>query len=378
MTGRTSSQCSDSSKAGTSTNALLRDASKTCNSTTTGDDGHDKWSQSTVSFDFDKMHTDDFPNFLNDDFSIHKNDEALLADFTALLEDGDDPMMTTANHTIREKEKETNKNDANMPTSTSHSLNSSVGEILVTTDTKQSSEQHSQSIGSIMSDHDYLSREDILEIMNNDEENFFSQGFPKPMKLENDSMDVNVSGNVPPTLLSQQPIETIDGAAVATVNSTIDANSPTVPANVTDDIAKSILADEVTPLLVKLTTTEPIEKENLIETIGKLMEKMMKLKKTLASASGSSDESNDNGETTTNDRTNECEKPGEPNMSECESDAVFSCDRSEPLEYYGIPKGQSASTTDESGNYNFQSPKINLPFRRRNRFCYNFIFSIFR
>lgn len=350
MTGRTSSQSSDSSKAGTSRDALLRNATK-ASSTSTGDDVHDKWSQSTVSFDFDKMHTDDFPNFLNDDFSIHKNDEALLADFTALLEDGDDPMMATANHgtTVKDKEKETNKNDANMSTSTLHSLNSSGAEILVTTDTRQSSEQLSQSIGSIMSDHDYLSREDILGIMNNDEENFFSQGFPKPIKLENDSMDVNLSGNVPPTLLSQPPIESIDGAAIATVNSAIETNAAAVPANVTNDVAKSILADEVTPLLVKLTATEPTERENLIETIGKLEEKMIKLKKTLASASGSSDESNDNGETTTSDRTNGCEKPGEANMSGSESDAVFSCDRSEPLEYYGIPKGQSASTTDESG-----------------------------
>lgn len=346
MTERAPSHSSGGSRAGTSKNALLSSSS---------DDAADKWTQATVSFDFDKMHADDFPNFLNDEFSIHKNDEALLADFTALLEDGDDAIMTSANSTInvsddksKEKEKETNKNDANVSTSTSVSLNSSVGEILVTTDTRQSqSEQHSQSIGSIMSDHDYLSRADILEIT--DEENFFSQGFPKPMKVENDSMDVNLSGTVPPTLMSQPLAESPDSAAVATANSANEANLPTMAANVADDIAKSIFGDEVMPLLVKLTATKPAETENLMGTMNELEAKMSKWKDSVSRASGSSDVPSSTGKTTTSDQSNEGEKPDEATVSECDSDPVFMSDRSEPLEYHGTAKAHSGTTTDESG-----------------------------
>lgn len=356
MTGRTSSQSSDSSRAGTSKNALLSDATKTGH-ILSQDDVHDKWSQSTVSFDFDKMNADDF--LLNDDFSIHKNDEALLADFTALLEDGDDAIMhnaTTAGTNVTGgdsgKEKESNKIDANLSTSTAPSLNSSGGEILVTTATQRTSEQLSQSIGSIMSDHDYLTRENILEIMNNDEENFFSQGFPKPVKLEMDSMEVNLSGNVPPTLMSQsqsqpQP-ESVGSAAIAAENIANDASSPTVPATVADDIIKSILADEVAPLLVKLTTTGPKAKENLAKTLCELETKMVKLKRTLVVEGVPGDAPSGVGEITNSETPIDGDKPSEPTPSECDSDAIFSCDRSEPLEYYGIAKGQSATTTDES------------------------------
>lgn len=367
MTGRVSSQSSDSSKAGTSKNALLSDTLKTGN-ISRSEDVHDKWSQSTVSFDFDKMHADDFPIFLNDEFSIHKNDEALLADFTALLEDGDDAMMTTAATVTKvpanqEKEKELNKIDANMSTSTSHSLNSSGGEILVTTDTRLSTEQHSQSIGSIMSDHDYLSREDILEIMHNDEEIFFSQGYPKPMKVENDSMDVNLSGNVP-ILMSQPHIESTDA-----MTENIENKTNSLP----KDVAKSILA----PLLVKLTSTEPGKKANLLETLSELEEKITKLKESLASESGSGDTSSGIGATTTSDDTNKSEKHAEPTISECDSDAIFSCDRSEPLEYYGDAKVLSTTTTDESGSYQFA---YDFPFLSVNiNFHYNsFSFSVYR
>lgn len=352
MTGRISSHSSDSSKAGTSKNTLVDDATKTTN-ISTGVDVHDKWSQSTVSFDFDKMHADDFPNFLNDDFSIHKNDEALLADFTALLEDGDDVIMTAGTANVsgdkeKEKEKELIKADANMSTSTSHSLNSSGGEILVTTDTRQYSEQLSQSIGSIMSDHDYLSREDILDIMNNDEENFFSQGNSKSIKLEHDSMDVNLSENIPPTLISQPPIDSVDSAAIPTENIAIEANLPTTPASDANDSAKSILANEVTPLLVKLTTATPTE---LIEALDELELKVAKLKKSLVCGSNSGETSSGIAGTTNGDGTIEPDRPAAPTMSECDSDAIFSCDRSEPLEYYGLTKEGNATTTDESGMF---------------------------
>lgn len=354
MTGRTSSQSSDSSRAGTSKSALLNDATKTGH-ILSHDDVQDKWSQSTVSFDFDKMNADDFPNFLSDDFSIHKNDEALLADFTALLEDGDDGIMlnaTTAGTNaagVNGKETESNKIDANV--STALSLNSSGGEILVTTETQRTTEQLSQSIGSIMSDHDYLTRENILEIMNNDEENFFSQGFPKPMKHEIDSMEVNLSGNVPATLMSQtqsqpQP-ESVDSAAVAAKNNANDASSPTVPATVTDDIIKSI-ADEVAPLLDKLSTAGPTVKEKLSRMLSELETQIIKLKEKLAVDGVDGDAPSGVGEITNSEPTNDGDKPFEPTPSECDSDAIFSCDRSEPLEYYGIAKGQSATTTDES------------------------------
>lgn len=355
MTGRTSSQSSDSTKAGTSKNVLVNDTSKTA-SISTSVDVHDKWSQSTVSFDFDKMQSDDFPNFMNDDFSIHKNDEALLADFTALLEDGDDAITTNATANVsgdKEKEKELNKTEANVSSTTSHSLDSSFGEILVTTDTRQATEQHSQSIASIMSDHDYLSREDTLEIMKNDEENFFSQGYPKPMKLENDSMDVNLSGNISPTLMSQPPIESVDSVAIANENSVNDANPSTAPPNVVNDHAKSILTEELTPLLVKLTTAKPTERGNFIGVLNQLEEKMSELKKSLDYGSGSGDASSGVIETTSGDGTVEHEKPAVAVISECDSDAIFSCDRSEPLEYYGITKRQCSTTTDESGTFLF-------------------------
>lgn len=354
MTGRISSQNSGGGKAGTSKNALLNDSTKSGNIT---DDEHDKWSQSTVSFDFDKMHADDFPNFLNDEFSIHKNDEALLADFTALLEDGDDAGMTTNPTASNIPEKELNKSVANMSASTSRSANSSTGEVLVATVTRNASEQSSQNIGSIMSDHDYLSRADILEIMHHDEENFFAQGYVKPIEIKHDSMEVNLSDFVPPTLASQSSIESADTAAATNENGVINETSaPMTSANVPDDATKTILTSEITPILVKLTTTEPTEKEKLIETISELEEKMAKLKKSLTG--GTVEASTDDKETVAVDAgDNSGEPPAEPpTMSECsDSDAIFSCGRSEPFEYYGMPKEPSTPTTDDSGTLSTHS-----------------------
>lgn len=343
MTGRTTSLTGDSSKAGTSKNTLAVDAPKSniLNST----EEHDKWSRSTVPFDFDKINADDFPNFLNDEFSIHKNDEALLADFTALLEDGDDVLMNTS--TAVDKERDANKTGASTMTATA--LNDSGHEILVATETRPSNEQHSQSIGSIMSDHDYLSREDILDIMNNDEENFFSQGNVKSSRLANESMEVNISQNIPPITASLPPEESAGNTVIRDENALSEQNTPTIPPIIANEVVRSILADEVTPLLVKLTAAQQPEEKKLIEVIGELETMMSKLKKTMVSESSSHQTSNGVATLTSNDSPVLQDASAPPTASECESDPMFSCDRSEPLEYYGLPKGGSAATTDDSG-----------------------------
>lgn len=144
-------------------------------------------SKRRTSYDTDNMENDDFDRFLSDDYSVHKNDEAMLADFTALLNDNDDQTMATVDRNLKQNAKELSKTDSQETSQNKRKSRNSIED-----ENELSTEELSQRIGSIMSDHDYLSRENTMTIIRNDEECFFQQGRTqhKSNKTENDSMEV--------------------------------------------------------------------------------------------------------------------------------------------------------------------------------------------
>lgn len=231
--------------------------------------------RNSPSFDFDNMRT----NYFNAEYSVHRNDEELLADFTALLQDGEDDVFDQVN--TEELRIENKKIDKVIPVPIkmeqeirrlSNGSNRSVTDV----------EQLSQTIGSIMSDHDYLSRENILEIMKNDEECFFQQGNVRSKAYtESDSMVVNAS-------------------ETGTIESHID------------DSSEMTQTDEITDFFERISKSND-SNGDLVEKLKKFEEKSRDLRKSL-------------------------EKLAEANNSEVISliqSPELSPNHSEPLEYYG-------------------------------------------
>lgn len=323
------------------------------------DDDNSKWSNCIAPLNFEHMKTDNFSNFLNDEFSIHKNDEALLADFTALLEDGDDNLLTGVDTTesntkllntkkvlpeshtkitmsIHEKES-TATTVAKTVEKTTETNNSKECNGIITSNTSQDITlvstntipistrflQSSRCIGSIMSDHDYLSREDILQIIGHDETRF----------LQPSTFIVSSNGNV--LIEENNPLD-----SSTTTSSSITPVKPATPEAVAIDTEISI--PKGLNSLFKRLTENKTSASNLLGLIDELQLKAKLFKDDLLKSVDTIDPSKENVA-----HEKDTVSLGEKGMAESDTDAIFSCDHSEPMEYYGHVKDQSTSEDTE-------------------------------
>lgn len=269
-----------------------------------------KWNQNAASLAFANMRTNNFNHFLNEEYSVHRNDDELLADFTALLQDGDDDAFNQI---------DTQELRAAIGNSESAIVKMEPQDRRLSSGSNRSAgteaEQLLQTIGSIMSDHDYLSRENTLQIMKNDEECFFQQGNVRSKaSTEVDSLTVNVSD-------------------AATVDSYSERGS------------QSNASHELASFLEKMK-----RKINSNEGFNELLRKFVDKAREMTNDLEKSDVTSSSVPQAVN-RNNSSEASGE-----------FSPNHSEPLEYFGVNYATSEGS-GKSKNSAQNRPKVTIfPF----------------
>lgn len=328
------------------------------------DDENSKWSNSTASLDFNSIKNENFQSFLNDDYSIHKNDEALLADFTALLDDGEDTVLMNVDANIPPMriDGEIMSNSITQSNCISSALSTTAmrhestdsqrigtggtdnqDELLVVAAPDSPSQQMPQSqsllcIGSIMSDHDYLSRENTLEIIGMDESQFFSQ--QEKTKLANTTTINNNTQKADASTLERvkatstclkESEELINGTEAAASSSKIDTNVNAAYRAEFDTIFSRLANDS-------------LHKQTVISLLDNFEERVKTLKMNLSGANSMNDAAPKPPSTSSHEIPEE-------NVINIDRDVEFSPNHSEPLEYYGNIKEQMTSDQSDSGQY---------------------------
>lgn len=194
----------------------------------------------------------------------------------------------------------------------------------------------SMNVASVLSDHDYLSHDNLIGIITSNEENFELEKQSQLQRKLNDNIVSNSNLSKDPPTDSQKTItyefdtNNFDDAAAGAATAT-----HSLPNNENATMNDGI--DDLNSILLKLKDSKSEEKSALFDQI---LEKVNKLK--LEAAGGKDVVDNVKVEKDTKENKNSIA----PNQSISASE--FSSNHSEPMEYYGARKFSPQTSVEES------------------------------
>lgn len=329
-----------------------------------------KWSNTTTCLNYSNIKSESY-NFLNDDdrpnaadtetenifefdFRMHNND-AILSDFASLLNDGEDDMLAA-------NAAEVENNDMRMSKLKNAAGGSLAGVSTATKTDRVQCSQSSQQIGSIMSDHDYLSREDTLSIL-------ASQEYREPM--EDEPMDeeppTEPMSQTPSSILNSSPSEIIPETEENTVKTEpmddpilqaepiISTTLPGIIKKLSDKHITSVdlinLADELkkraNEFVAMLNAEEGDSSAQVSDSGNPVARAAIQVENNLVD---SSSQTNESSSREIRGKSKEAETPEGGIRDDrktletlaSQESYTFSRDHSEPLEYYGDLFGSEA------------------------------------
>lgn len=365
------------------------------------DENSSKWSNSTTCLDYNNIKSESY-DFLNDndrptaadtdgdnifefDFRMHNND-AILSDFASLLNDGEDDMLAANAAQVE-------NNDSRMPKMISADGSSfEDASTAVKTERVQCS-QSSQQIGSIMSDHDYLSREDTLSIL-------ASQEYREP--IEDEPMDEEPPTEPPTEPILQVPSASLNRSPAETLPETEENTEKTEDGD--SELQVGHINSATLPAIIKKLSDKHITPTDLVKLADELKQRANKLlaminaeetdSSTQASDGGSSiaratlqveknlvdssSQTNDDSTREAGGKNKDAEKakggPRDDGKSmetlASQESYTFSRDHSEPLEYYGDLFGSEAILSQPTDGDDDANHETGI-------FCSNYFYYIF-